>query len=331
MPLTNYAPSLDPLWKVIEASGHNPDLLFRELHIDPAVVGDTNARVSFSKVQRIWEWISKEIDDPSIGLKMIDHWHPSAAGALGYAWLTSSSLRTAIERMQRYSRTVNEGIGLVTKERKGEFSAVLSYRQGVRRIPIWADAILALVTALCRVNYGKDFQLASVSFTHPAPACSGDFYGYFRCPVNFGARDNRLTLPVEVLDRRLLGANPQLAQLNDQVMTQYLAELDEDNLIGKVKTVIIERLPSGGVSDSKVTTTLSMNERKLQRKLEQEGTTFKTILNEVREDLALKYIQDNGMTLSEISFLLGFTEMSSFSRAFKRWSGVSPSDYRDAR
>ena len=331
MTLTNYAPALGPLWDAIEASGQDPELLFRELHIDPALRYNSNARVSFSKIEQIWRWISKTIDDPCIGLKMTGHWHPSAAGALGYAWLTSSSLRTAIGRLQRYSRLVNEGLEFSIKERKDEFSLVLAYREGVRGIPIWSDAILATVTTLCRANYGKNFRLASVSFSHGEPRCAGDFYGFFRCPVNFGTRDNRITLPVEVLDKRLSCSNPQLAQLNDQIMINYLAKLSDDNLIEKIKAVLIDLLPSGGVSDTKVADALYTSVRSLQRRLQQEGTTFKVILNEVREELAYKYLQDDRISLGEISFLLGFSEMSSFSRAFKRWKGVSPSAYKDAR
>ena len=94
--------------------------------------------------------------------------------------------------------------------------------------------------------------------------------------------------------------------------------------VQKVKNAIIELLPDGRLSDNKVAEALFMSPRNLQRKLEAEGTTFKTLLTEIRRDLALKYIQDTELTLTEISFMLGFSEMSAFSRAFKQWTGKSP-------
>ena len=330
MQLTNYAPSLAPFWSLIAASGRDPAPLFQSLNVDPGSIHDPSARVPFSRVAQIWRWIAREIEDPCIGLRLIDHWHPSAAGPLGYAWLSSSTLRTAIGRLQRYSRIVNQGINLKTRERGGEFSLVVSFRTGVRGVPVWCDAILAVIAALCRVNYGPEFQLASVSFTHPAPACSGDFYAHFRCPIHFAARDNRLTLPLALLDRPLPGANPELAKLHDQIMIDYLATLGSDTLIEAVKAAIVDQLPSGSATDANVAAALHLHERTLQRRLEQQGTTFKTLLNEVRENLALKYLQDSNMTLNEISFLLGFTEISSFSRAFRRWTGLPPSEYREA-
>jgi AraC-like DNA-binding protein len=184
------------------------------------------------------------------------------------------------------------------------------------------------MTAMCRLNFGERLDPVSVSLMHPEPICSGDYFAYFRCPLHFDAPANRLTLKTEIMDKRLASDSPQLAQLNDQIMIQYLAQLDKENIVARVKAVIIEKMPSGKVTDQAIAEALYMHARSLQRKLKDEGTTFKTLLNDVRQELAYQYIRDSRLNVNEISFLLGFSDISSFSRAFKRWTGEPPSAYR---
>ena len=126
------------------------------------------------------------------------------------------------------------------------------------------------------------------------------------------------------------GSHPQLAELNDQIMINYLAKLDQDHITQKAKATIVDQLPSGSVTDETVARSLHMSSRKLQRQLKREGTTFNTLLNKVRQDLAQKYLREEDTSMTEIAFLLGFSESSAFSRAFRRWMGVSPTTFRKA-
>lgn len=214
------------------------------------------------------------------------------------------------------------------EEKNGEFSLIHCFHQDSLNLPEQADAILATLIMVCRINYGQNLNPIAVSFSHPAPKDTGRYYAFFRCPVNFDADDNRITLSQDVVDKKLTSSNPQLAHLNDQIMIEYLAKQDENNIIERVKVVIIDLLPSRHVTDSSVADELHLSRRTLHRRLQQENTTFSSILNKVRKELATQYIQDCSLSLKEISFLLGFAEYSSFSRAFKRWTGSSPSTVR---
>lgn len=330
MALTYSAPAVDITLKIIESFGIDPDPLLRELAIDPGLVSDPNARFRYTQIDDLWYKAVERVGDETFGLRAARYWHPSHLGALGYAWLSSSSLRTALNRFARYMRVLTEGAELELRETDDIFSVVLSYKEISRQQSTRTDSFMAMLVAMIRCNYGDDFHPLSVSFSHPAPADSGPYYELFRCPVYFEAEENSFDLSVEDVDKRLRGSNPQLAQLNDQVMIEYLARLDKDNVIERVKAEILNQLPSGRISDSTVAEALYLNVRTMQRRLQQEGTTFKTLLNEVRQDLADTYIRDSRLTLNEISFLLGFSEISSFSRAFKRWKGKAPSAYRRA-
>jgi AraC-like DNA-binding protein len=329
MSLTYSAPAVALTLKIIESSGVDPDPLMRKLHIDPQKMSDPNARYPYKRIDALWAEAAALIDDPCFGLKAAIYWHPSNLSALGYAWLSSSSLRTALQRFCKYIRMLTEGASFELEERDDSLSVLLHYNPISLQQPTRTDSVMAMVVAMCRANYGAEFNPASVSLAHPVPDCSGKFYELFRCPVKFDAPDNRFTLTLESADKHLQGSNPLLSTLHDQYMINYLAQLDKTNIQERVRAAIIELLPDGNINDYKVAESLYMNVRTLQRRLQKEQTTFKTQLNNVRQELADRYIRDSSKGLAEISYLLGFSEMSSFSRAFKRWTGETPSHYRE--
>jgi AraC-like DNA-binding protein len=326
---TTLASAAGLLWKVIESYDQDPEPYFRKSRIDPKLINDPRARLSLTNVDNIYHSLFESVNDPCMGLKVACLWHPSYLASLGYAWLASSTLYTALNRLSRYVRIINDAI-CVTLQEEGD-TLVITVSSDDRETPYYyqEDSSTAILLNMCRANFGKELNPVSVSFKHEgSSSCSGDYYSFFRCPVEFGANSNQLVLPLDVVNKRLTSSNPQLAQLNDQVMISYLADLDKDDIVQQVKVAIINQLPSGNVTDKKISEAVYTSKRSLQRKLNEQGTTFKTILTEVREDLALKYIHDRKLTLTEISFMLGFSEMSSFSRAFKRWTGESPKEFR---
>ena len=277
-----------------------------------------------------WKKAEAQIAEPGFGLRAADHLHPSHLGALGYAWLASTSLRTALNRISRYVHFVADDIE-VNLDETGDLLIVTVTEAGNSERSAWgSDSSLAILVALCRMNYGDRLTPVTVEFRHAAPDDTGGYFGFFRCPVQFGRAADRITLPKSIVDEKLPSANPQLAQLSDQVMIQTLGRLSKERIVPRVKSVIIDLLPSGNVSDEQVAAELNMSTRALQRKLNRKETTFKQLLTEIRQELADKYIRNNQLSLTEISFMLGFSEVSSFSRAFKRWNGESPSEYRDA-
>jgi len=107
-------------------------------------------------------------------------------------------------------------------------------------------------------------------------------------------------------------------------MVKYLARLKKEDISTRVRAAIVDQLPSGGISDETVAEALYLNSRTLQPRLSEAGTTFKSLLVEVRRELAEKYVLDQKLTITEISYLLGFSETSAFSRAFKTWTGKTP-------
>jgi len=325
---TTLASAAGLLWKVIEFYDLDPEPFFRKFHINPRLINDPQARFSLLAIDSIYKELYETINDPCMGLKLANLWHPSHLSSLGYAWLASSTLYTALNRLSRYVRIINDAITVQLEENENNLIITISSDDRVFPAHYHADSSSAIVLSMCRVNYGKELNPVSVSFKHSVTDCGGEYFSFFRCPIEFEAEKNQIVFTTEAVNKRLTSSNPQLAQINDRVMINYLARLDKDDIIQQVKVAIIDQLPSGHVTDDSVSEAVYTSKRSLQRKLHEKGTTFKTILTEVREDLALKYIHDRKLTLTEISFMLGFSEMSSFSRAFKRWTGESPKEFR---
>jgi AraC-like DNA-binding protein len=328
--MTIFAPTLGAIWKQLEGYGINPEPLFREHGIDPEVMFDSGARISTRLYQKLDVQAAKLSGDDCYGLKGAEYFRPAHLGALGFAWLASSSLRTAFERLSRYARIINEKMVVTLEEDDRFFSVTVDASLPLLQQRIREDGQLAALVKFCRIIAGKNFVPENVWFRHAQPRNTAPYYTLFRCPVEFNRKTTTLFIPVDVIDKRLTGSNDQLAKLNEHIVVKYLAHCEKKDIINRVKAAIIDGLGSGGVGEASVADQLHMTPRTMHRKLQKEGASFKTLLTETRRDLAQQYIHDRTKTLTEISFLLGFSEVSSFSRAYKGWTGQPPSEARQA-
>jgi AraC-like DNA-binding protein len=129
-------------------------------------------------------------------------------------------------------------------------------------------------------------------------------------------------------DRPLPSANRQLAAVFDRMLTEELARLDKSDVVARARAAVLEHLSSGEGTEEETAKQLHMSPRTLQRKLAEANTTYLQLVDDARKDLALRYIEDPRRSVTDITFSLGFSQPSAFTRAFKRWTGLSPSDHR---
>jgi AraC-like DNA-binding protein len=139
-----------------------------------------------------------------------------------------------------------------------------------------------------------------------------------------------MVLDLAQAEALLPAAHRELARANEAILADYLAALGVPDIVSRVKTAIVERLPSGAPSAEIIAADLAMSARTLQRRLADADASYSVILESVRRELAAQYVTDASRSLAEISFLLGFSEQSAFSRAFRRWHGHSPTEARSA-
>jgi len=326
-----FAPIAGAIWKQLEGYGLDAASLFREAGIDPTLIFDANARIPVGDLDQLVCLAAERSRDPHFGLREHDFFRPAHMGALGFAWLASSSLRDALGRLSRYSAMLNPSLTIELTEDEARLTTAVDAARPCSYESIKEDSQMALLTKLCRAIAGDAFNPERVTFRQPEPADTSYHYQLFKCPVDFGTTATSLVIPVQVADKELTGSNEELANLNEHIVVKYLAHASKNDTVNRVRTAIIDNLGAGNVSENSVANILHTTPRNLHRKLQKEETSFKLLLNETRQELAEQYIRDRSLTLTEISFMLGFSEVSSFSRAYKSWTGLPPSQARTSR
>jgi AraC-like DNA-binding protein len=317
--------------KALRAGGHDSDYLFQSAGLDPAKLNDPDARYPIEGMSRLWRLAARVTADPYFGLEASRYWHPTTLNALGYSWMASDSLRDALARMARYGRLASTAADMSFEEFDDYFTFRLRSRAPEADIPPESiDAALVTLVKMCRVSYGDDFSPLKVVTQRPEFDDPTRYLEYFRAPVEFSADDNVIYFSKDLLESHLPTANPRLARVNDQVITEYLAQFDKRSTSTRVRAKLIDLLAAGNVTQQDVADSLHMSLRTLQRKLSEEKTSYKSLLDETRKELANQYLRQACLSVSEVTYLLGFSEPSNFARAFKRWTGHTPSEFRTA-
>ncbi|WP_248745474.1 AraC family transcriptional regulator [Pseudomonas sp. MWU12-2037] len=318
------------LRKQLDALGLDSAALCHQAGLDPQLMDDPNARYPLSATTRLWELAVASSGDPAIGLRVSRFVSPTTFHALGYALVASGSLREVFERIVRYHQVVSDALELELS-REGE-----RYRFRLRvpkdspaPAPEAIDAFVSIYVRTCRNRLGRDYAPLAVYLRRPEPADPTPWHTVFRAPVFFAAEEDRLEFACSDFDSHLDDANPELAEHNETVLNRTLAQLKPLTWERRVREAIEAQLPEGEPSAERIAQTLHLSLRSLQRHLADEGARYDTLLNECRENLALLHLRDPQCSLSEVSYLLGFADTSSFSRAFKRWTGITPGQFRD--
>ena len=318
--------------RLVEMHGVDGHALLREAGIDPVTLRDPAARIPSRILDVIVGKAAARIPEPAFGLRAARCWHPSNLGVLGHAWLASSTLRTALQRLARYSRILGEKAKIEVSGSREGLRLTYDHR---RRDPvlhaIGADAALSLIVDMCRMNYGASLRPAEVRLVRVRPQDAEPYRRFYGCPIHFAAREDGFLLSQRVADEALSTANRQLAGVLDGILAEQLAALDRSNVPARCRAHLLEQLTSGVVSVEAMARELNMSRRTLQRKLADARLTYQQLVDETRKDLALRYIDDPSKSVTDVTFDLGFSGQSAFTRAFRRWTGLSPTTYRERR
>lgn len=189
------------------------------------------------------------------------------------------------------------------------------------------DAYATIFMRLSRGLLGRDFNPLALRLQRPVPSHPEAWQRMFRCPVHFAAEHNQLILSADRVDRPLESASPELAAANEAIAQRLLAAREQSDWGQRVQRLLAERLPQGDPGEAAIAEALHLSLRSLQRKLAEQGTRYGELLQQTREALARQYLAEGRHSVSEIAYLLGFGDASSFTRAFKRWTGKSPSQW----
>lgn len=315
------------LHRLLERNGLDADALYIECGLDPHKLDEPRARYPFDRVVRLWRLAQRRIQDPCWGLAAGEEWRPTDFHALGYAFLASRTLEEALHRLERYYRIVVQDVVLKVSVDQDSLSITYAMQETERDIPALHDSRWSMILRMCREVYGPHLPLSGTRLPHPWQACP--YEQYFRCPVRYDSEPSGLTFALETVRQPLPAVNRELAKANDQILHDLDRALSNGSITNRVRREVLRRLTSGKPSAQLVARELALSPRSLQRKLQDEGTTFQEVSDNARRDLAVQYVQSGKHHLHEITYLTGFANQSAFCRAYKAWTGRTPSEDRD--
>jgi len=317
------------IWKALQQEGHEPDPVFHQAGIDPQLLHQAGARISMPRLGKVWDAGAKISTAPCFGLAAARHWHPTTLHALGIAWFASPTLAEAFRRLaDAFALLSTAGRARLERTREGYRFTVEPADPSAQAPNEAVHAAVVVLVKLCRMSLDANFSPRRVLLSHEKSGCSAPLGEFLACPIEFDAPYHALVLPHAELERPLSTANMELLTSAETMIANYLAALDRDDVVGRAKAEILRQLPSGRFSEESIATALHLSLRTFQRRLRDAGTAYRELLESVRRDLALQYVANPRLSITEISYLLGFSEPSSFARTFRRWTGHSPSRQR---
>lgn len=313
-------------------SGVRPDELLHAAGLNPASIGDPDVGIPHQAKLRLWDEASRLAGDPDFGLHLAE-WvclcPEEHFDVLAFAVRSCATLGDHYRRMERYVRLIHEGTflsldveGDVARLAHGLIDVAVAPRHPV-------ECMLTLALLQGRRAVGEDFSPREVRFAHPAPAQTHEQERLFRAPVHYSCPRSELVLNGLDLERPQHRAEPRLQAVLERQLEDLMAKLPEDRSFpGRVKCHMTDHLLDGEPAVSVVAAKMRMSSRTLQRRLSDEGTSFAKLLADLRREMAMRHLQDPKRTINEVAFLIGFAEVPAFHRAFKRWTGITPAEYK---
>jgi AraC-like DNA-binding protein len=305
--------------------------LLREARLDEAQLSDPDARVPLSATIGLWRAITSRVPDPALGLRFGSDVRVREFGLVGYTMAVSRTVGTALRRLTRYDRILSDAL-VFELDVEGEATwARLDVHPALHALRPAADARLAALLSVSRELAAAPIVPLAVQFPYRRPEDVREYERFFRAPLEFGAPTTALLLRSDDLARPVACSDETLAGYLDRLAEQALAALgSERTLRDRVRRLLWTELSDGAPDLDHVARVLGMSARTFQRRLRSEGKTFAALLTEFRRDMAPALLRDGRLAVAEVAFLLGYEDPSSFQRAFRRWSGLSPRAFRRA-
>src|SRR5262249_5584130 len=314
----------------LKSTGVPVEPLLERAGLTPELIAEPELRLSVRSQIALLDEAAIALKDDSLGFTLARDFDPRELGLLYYVMASSQTLGDALKRVARYSQITNEA--LVVRYREGNRLIInLSY-SGVPRHSDrhQIEFCMFAVLRICRVLTGQNLVPQHFWISHHRSGTNSEMARFVGTAVQFGADTDEFAVNANARELPLIHAD---AYLNDLLLKYFETALAvrRDNarqLRTHVENAISSLLPHGRVLVEDVARSLGMSERTLARKLADEGLNFTEILQQLRRDLAVRYLNDRELHISKIAWLLGFNEVSAFTHTFKRWTGKTPSQMR---
>jgi len=312
----------------IEAAGVEPDAILQAAGIAPEIFTDPDGRVAAPKAGALWEEALRVTGDPNLGLHMAERRSRGSAGLFDYCLHAAPTLGDSLQRACRYFRLLHDGIALALEVGAGPVATLRVDMPPLipRAIP---ELILASFVVGIRASGDHDWAPLEVRFVHGPPADEGEHRRIFRSKISFSASMYALRIHQADLAAPTSGADPGLLAVLDRHAEDLLQRLPQQgSFVDEVRAAVAKELCGGNPGVEPIAQRLGVSSRTLHRRLAERSITFKALVDELRRELAIGYLDQGDRAIGEVAFLLGYSETSAFHRAFRRWTGNSPTQHR---
>ena len=315
---------------LFERAGGDVDAIFGRTGIGIDDIADPTDEIDLTQYCALFEEAARQTGRPDIGLEFGRGFQPRQLGALGYAAISAPTLSAALRNMEAYFPAHQNRTSFTLLQDSGVLW--LSYRILDPRIPDRrqdAELSLGMFCNVFRAALGRDWAPIELRFEHDRRDGQAGHESCFGAPVRFGRRTNAFAFRRRDLDARMPDADPYLFSVIRPFLESRCQGLSApEDFAAVVRDQIKLRLGTADATLGRIAHVLGLTDRAFRRALRAHGMSFHDLLRAARQELALHYLDDPDMPLTEIAYNLGYSELSAFSRAFRNWAGMSPQRYR---
>lgn len=311
------------------ARGCDTRAVLAAARVDPALLEDPDARLPGPTVLAIWNALRTETGDPTLQLVAPAALPFGAYRLIDYLVAASATVGDGIQRFARYFGLIAEQVALRVEAVAGDWCLSVAMGDGRAVPPLYVDYIFAALVVRIRMSIRPDLAVAGVELRQAEPASAGRYREVFQSPVRFGAPADRVRFTRAEWQRPTVDGDAALVAVLEEHARILGARTPPaaGGFLGAVEGTLASQLSDGASADT-VARALNVSVRTLQRRLAGHGTNFRRVSDAVQARLAEGYLADPAVSVSEVAFLLGFSEQSAFNRAFHRWTGESPGRWR---
>jgi AraC-like DNA-binding protein len=313
----------------------DPERLWALLGASPSATNDPDATVDLERVYDVWEAFFEHVKDPGLAIEITRSGRRPPNDILLFAVMTSPTFGDSLDTAVRFLRMRATSFQWERVNEEDGSAWLVQHRPGEDRIGrrLAIEAMQAEFVAISRGFSGMDWTPTEVQFEHPPLGPSKAHQEFFRCPVKFGVERNAVGMESRLLRRPMPKGDPALSAYFQQQLEGVLqkrGEAEPEELTEAVRRLVM-RDARDVPSLEEAAKQLSVSGRTLRRRLEAAGTSYQELVDEVRAAIAKRHLALRGLAVGEVAYLVGFSEPSAFHRAFKRWTGMTPQQFRTAR
>lgn len=310
---------------------NNTDQLLTSVDIDPLQLDNTDNRIPFENQQKFWMLAYEAAGTDDFPILFAQQSQFATFNMAGHIATNVKTMGDSWDATEKYQELAGQG-GKASIHRT-DTTVIMSYLPFAPNNPssdVRSCSILSAIINIGRWMIGPIYTPLKVEFSIAPPADISLYQKFFKCPLLFNQTVNRITFDREIENIRIPYANLEVLKMMREKADKIIVELNADDSFSRqVSLLITSTLMHEEPDKTVIAAQLNISPRTLQRKLAKEDTSYQQLLDQIRYQLAQNYLQDTQLTVTDIAYMLGFTEPSAFYRAFKKWHGMTPGQYRE--